>query len=152
MMRRAVAGVSAAALVAIASWEGYRSEAYNDVVGVPTIGWGTTDGVRPGQRIDPTRALIRLQQDADQIAGELSKCIGDVPLHQNEWDAYVSWAYNVGSTAACGSTLVRKLHQEPPDYPGACGELKRWVYAGGKRITGLVRRRESEYRMCMGER
>jgi len=62
----------------------------------------------------------------------------------------VSWAYNVGAGAACRSTLVKKLKQTPPDYEGACRELLRWTYAGGRVLPGLVKRREKEYRMCMG--
>lgn len=142
--------VSAAALVGIATWEGYRDDAYDDGVGVQTIGWGTTAGVKPGDRTDPTRALVRLQQDAERHARELADCIGDVPLHQREWDAYVGWAYNVGTGAACRSTLVRLLRQQPPDYDGACRELLRWTRAGGREMRGLVKRREAEYRLCMG--
>lgn len=153
-MRRVVVsafGLLAGALVTIATFEGYRGETYNDVAGVPTIGWGTTEGVKPGDKTDPTRALIRLHADADRTARELVACIGDVPLYPHEWNAYVSWAYNVGTGAACGSTLVKKLRETPPDYAGACAELKRWVYAGGRRIKGLERRREAEYHLCMGE-
>lgn len=142
--------VSAAALVGIATWEGYRDDAYDDGVGVQTIGWGTTAGVKPGDRIDPTRALIKLHQDAQRHASELAVCIGEVPLHQHEWDAYVGWAYNVGTGAACRSTLVRLLRQQPPDYDGACRELLRWTRAGGREMRGLVKRREAEYRLCMG--
>jgi lysozyme len=148
----AALGVSAAALIGIAQWEGYRDQAYIPVPGdVPTIGWGTTDGVRMGDSIDPTRALVRLHADAEAHAQRLAECIGDVPLYLHEWDAYVSWSYNVGTGAACRSTLVRKLRAHPPDYAGACTELLRWVYAGGQRLRGLVNRREAEYRLCMGE-
>lgn len=155
MMRRApvaALGLSAAALIGIAQWEGYRDEAYVPAPGdVPTIGWGTTAGVQPGDRIDPTRALIRLHDDARAHARRLAACIGDVPLYPHEWDAYVSWAYNVGTDAACKSTLVRLLRTTPPDYTGACAELKRWVYFNGRVLPGLVARREAEYRRCMGE-
>lgn len=139
----------------IATFEGYRSTAYNDGVGVQTVGFGSTrleDGapVRPGDRVTPQRAVVLLANDADAIAKELATCIGDVPLAQHEWDAFVSWAYNVGSAAACRSTLVKKLKQTPPDYEGACRELLKWVYAGGRVLPGLVTRREAEYRRCMG--
>jgi lysozyme len=143
--------VSALALVSIATWEGYSDQTYFDPVGVPTIGWGATASVQSGDHTDPTRALIRLHADASAHAARLAGCIGDVPLHQHEWDAYVSWAYNVGSGAACNSTLVRKLRQAPPDYAGACAELLRWVHAGGRVLPGLVRRREAEYKICMGD-
>ena len=150
--RVAVAGLalSAVGLVSIAAWESFRGTAYDDGVGVQTIGYGSTAGVRKGDTITPDRALIRLADDAAGMQRRLRQCIGDVPLAQGEWDAYVSWTYNVGPVAACGSTLVRKLHESPPDYAGACAELLRWTRAGGRELPGLVKRRQAEYRMCIG--
>lgn len=151
--RRAVSGIaaSAALLIGIAVHEGYRGEAYVPVPGdVPTIGFGDTHGVSLGDTTDPVRALIRLGEHVDRIQREMRACLGDVPLHQHEWDAYVSLAYNIGTGAWCGSTLVKKLKQDPPDYDGACAEIRRWVYAHGRVLPGLVQRREVEYRMCMG--
>lgn len=149
-------GVTAAALAGIAGFEDYRERSYDDGVGVQTVGFGTTrmpDGrpVQKGDRLDPVRAVIALQADADRRAKELAVCIGDVPLTRGEWDAYMSWAYNVGTGAACRSTLVRKLKQQPPDYEGACKELLRWTKAGGRELPGLAKRRQVEYQMCMGE-
>lgn len=152
MMRKSALGLVASALVvgSIAGYEGYRGQAYRDVVGVTTIGFGTTGGVRMGQATDPVRAVRRLADDIDATAREVSACIGDVPLHQGEFDAYVDLAYNVGAPAFCDSTLVKKLHATPPDYAGACRELLRWVHAGGERQPGLVSRRAAAYRQCIG--
>lgn len=72
-----------------------------------------------------------------------------VPLEQHEWAALLSWSYNVGTTAACGSSLVRKINSGQPA-SAWCAELDRWVYAGGKRVQGLVNRRAAERRMCEG--
>lgn len=142
--------LSASALVGIAVHESYRDTAYlptpNDV---PTIGFGTTEGVKRGDKITVERALVRLLSDADKHQARLKACIGDVPLHQHEWDAYVSWAYNVGTGAACGSTLVRKL--KAGDYAGACAELLRWDKQAGIRLRGLTVRRQAEYKQCMGQ-
>lgn len=148
-------GASAVAVALIAGFEGYSSRAYDDGVGVQTVGFGTTrleDGraVQKGDTVTPQRAVVLLARDADAIARELAACIGPVPLYRHEWDAYVSWAYNVGSSAACRSTLVKKLKQSPPDYAGACRELLRWTKAGGRELAGLVKRREAEYRLCIG--
>lgn len=144
--------LSASALVGIAVHEAFRPTAYlptpNDV---PTIGFGTTGGVQMGDKITVERALVRLLADADKFQRDLKACIGDVPLHQHEWDAYVSWAYNVGTGAACRSTLVRKLKQTPPDYAGACKELLRWDKQGGKTLRGLTIRRQAEYKQCIGD-
>ncbi|MFN3985720.1 MAG: lysozyme [Rhodocyclaceae bacterium] len=150
-MRKAAIGLTAsAALVAsLAGYEGYREYAYRDAVGVQTIGFGVTAGVRPGDRTDPVRAVQRLAAEAEAHAREAAACIGDVPLYQHEFDAFASLAYNVGGPAFCGSTLVKKLQATPPDYPGACREILRWVNAGGKRLPGLVKRRAQEYRLCL---
>ena len=140
--------LSASTLVAIAVYEGYKSSSYYPIEGDrPTIGFGTTEGVKPGQTTDPVRALIRLQQDADAYAKGVKNCV-NVPLHQYEFDAYVSFTYNVGVGAFCRSTLVKKLNAE--DYAGACAELDRWVYAGGKVLPGLVKRRADERKLCEG--
>jgi lysozyme len=140
----------------IVGFEGYSPRAYDDGVGVQTVGFGSTrhpDGapVNPGDTVTPPRAVVMLAHDADRIAHELAACIGDVPLYRHEWDAYVSWAYNVGSAAACRSTLVRKLKATPPDYEGACRELLKWTRAGGRELPGLVRHRQAEFRLCMGQ-
>lgn len=148
-MRIAALTLSAGALVGIAVHEGYRDTAYIPVKGdVPTIGFGDTHGVKPGDRTDPVRALIRLNQHAENFQREMRQCIGDVPMHQHEWDAIISWAYNVGSDAACKSTLVRKL--KAGDYAGACRELLRWDKFQGKALPGLTKRRQDEHRQCMG--
>lgn len=150
------AGASAIAIALIAGFEGYSDKAYDDGVGVQTLGFGTIrreDGtpVRPGDRTDPVRAVVTMTKEADRIAKELADCIGPVPLYKHEWDAYISWAYNVGSAAACKSTLVKKLKQDPPDYEGACKELLKWTKAGGRELPGLVKRRQAEYNMCIGK-
>lgn len=149
-VRTRVAGLllSAAALVAIAMHEGFRGRAYDDGVGVQTVGFGSTEGVKRGDQITVERALVRLLQDAEKHQRELRACIGDVPMHQHEWDAIVSWAYNVGTGAACKSSLVRKL--KAGDYSGACAELLRWDRAGGKVLPGLTKRRQAEYQQCTG--
>lgn len=143
--------LSASALVGIAVHEAFRPAAYlptpNDV---PTIGFGATEGVKMGDKTTVERALVRLLADAAKFQTQLKACIGDVPLHQHEWDAYVSWAYNVGAGAACKSTLVRKLKQTPPDYAGACKELLRWDKQAGRTLPGLTKRRQEEYKQCVG--
>jgi len=156
--RTLITGVGASAIAAalIAGFEGYSGKAYDDGVGVQTVGFGSTrhpngNPVKPGDTVTPQRAVVMLASDADRIAQELADCIGDVPLHRYEWDAYVSWAYNVGSAAACRSTLVKKLKQQPPDYAGACRELLKWTRAGGRELPGLVKRRQAEYQLCIGQ-
>lgn len=148
-MRLKVAALtlSASALVGIAGWEGYSGNAYQDIVNVWTIGFGTTKGVKSTDKIDPVKALQRKLDDVKQFEGALKQCI-TVPLHQHEYDAYLSLAYNIGPTAFCNSTLVRRLNSQ--QYDLACREILRWDKAGGKTVRGLTLRREAEYRQCMG--
>lgn len=151
LKRRLVVGalsLSAAGLVGIAGYEGYSDEAYIPVPGdVPTIGYGSTEGVQMGDTITPPKALERLMRDVGVAESAIGRCV-KVPLYQHEYDAFASFAYNIGSEAFCSSTLVKKLNSG--DYEGACQELKRWVYVDGRRVQGLVNRREAEFRLCMG--
>lgn len=150
--------LSAAALVGIVLHEGYSDRAIIPVPGdVPTIGFGTTAGVKLGDTITPPQALARALVDVQQFEGAIKTCV-TVPLTQNEYDAYVSFAYNVGRRAFCQSTLVKKLNLG--DFKGACDELLRWRFFQGKDCAlpenrrlcgGLVKRREAEYRQCLGE-
>jgi lysozyme len=149
--RSAIAGIvlSASALVGIAMHEGYSDRAYTPVPGdVPTIGFGTTAGVKPGDTITPPKALARALTDVQAFEGALKKCV-TVPLHQYEYDAYVSLAYNIGPTAFCNSTLVKRLNGQA--YTAACQQILVWDKFKGKPLRGLTIRRQAEYKHCMGE-
>ena len=140
--------LSAAALVGIALHEGYSDKAYTPVPGdVPTIGFGTTQGVKSGDSITPPKALQRALQDVQQFEGAIKRCV-TAPLHQHEYDAYISLSYNIGQAAFCGSTLVRKLNAQ--DYEGACKEILRWDRFKGQPLTGLTNRRRAEFQQCAG--
>lgn len=140
--------LSAAGLVGIAVHEGFRSDAYIPVPGdVPTIGFGTTEGVKMGDKITPTVALQRKLTDVQQFEGALRQCVR-VQLHQHEYDAFVSLAYNIGSGAFCASTLVRLLNAG--DYAGACDQILRWDKFQGRALPGLTARRQAEHRQCKG--
>ena len=141
--------LSAVGLVSLLGYEGYSSQAYIPVKGdVPTIGFGTTEGVKIGDTITPEKAVERAYRDIYKTETAIHKCV-NVPLTQKEYDAYTSLAYNIGTSAFCKSTLVKRLNAR--DYDGACSEIKRWVYFKGKVNQGLVNRREKEYRTCKGE-
>ena len=146
--RRAVAALtlSAAGLVSLLQSEGYTSRAVIPIKGdVPTIGFGTTAGVRMGDTITPQVAVSRALSDVSKFEGALKRCV-KVPLTQGEYDAYLSLSYNIGSGAFCGSTLVRKLNAG--DYAGACEQVLAWDKAGGRRVQGLTARRNREYAQC----
>ena len=141
--------LSASALVGIAVHEGYRPVAYRPVPGdVPTIGFGTTGGVRMGDSIDPVQALVRKLDDVQRFEGALRTCV-TVPLHQHEYDAFLSLAYNIGSGAFCGSTLVRLLNDRR--YREACDQILRWDKFQGRPLRGLTLRRQAEHRQCLGD-
>ena len=158
-MRKALISLalSAAALVGIVSLEGYSSQAIIPVKGdKPTIGFGTTQGVKLGDVTTPPKALARALEDIQQFEGALKQCVA-VPLHQYEYDAYISFSYNVGSRAFCGSGIVRELNAG--HYEQACGQLLRWRFFQGKDCSlpayqhlcgGLWTRRQHEYKLCLG--
>ena len=140
--------LTASVLVSIAVDEGFVGNAYTPVKGdVPTIGFGTTEGVKLGDKITPERALVRLLSDADKFTQAVKKC-APVPMYQYEFDAYVSLTYNIGAGAFCNSTLVKKL--KTYDYEGACKEILRWDKFQGQSLKGLTLRRQREYQLCMG--
>lgn len=152
----AALSLSAAGLVSIALHEGYTDRAVQPLPGdKPTIGFGTTEGVKMGDRITPPQALARALSDVQKFEGALKQCVR-VPMHQHEYDAFLSFSYNVGSSAFCNSTMARKLNAG--DYPGACAEFSRWTFFQGKdcrdpahRCGGLVQRRAEERAKCEGK-
>ena len=140
--------LSAAALIGIVVHEGYSDTAYVPVAGdVPTIGFGTTGGVKLGDKTTPIKALERALTDVNSFENALKKCV-IVPLHQYEYDAYISLSYNIGSSAFCNSTLVKLLNSG--NYEEACKQILRWDKFQGKPLRGLTIRRQSEYKQCIG--
>lgn len=145
----AALSLSAAALIGLAVSEGYSDKAIIPVPGdKPTIGFGTTANVKLGDTTTPIRALQRVLVDVQTYEGAVKQCV-KVPLYQNEYDAYLQLAYNIGTNAFCGSTLVKKANAG--DYPGACKEILRWDRFQGKPLAGLTKRRQAEYKQCMGD-
>ena len=150
MNRMAVAALSLSGLglVAIVMNEGYNSTAYAPLKGdVPTIGFGTTKGVKLGDRTTPQDALKRALTDISQFEGALKQCV-KVPLTQGEYDAYISLSYNIGSFAFCNSTLVKRLNAGR--YEDACAEILQWDRFKGQKLAGLTKRRTEEYHLCLG--
>ncbi|MCL8307605.1 MULTISPECIES: lysozyme [Pseudomonas] len=125
----------------IKSFEGLRLQAYQDAVGVWTIGYGTTRGVNAGMKISKEQAERMLLNDVQRFEPEVERLV-TVPLSQNQWDALVSFAYNLGSANLESSTLRRLLNAG--DYAGAADQFPRWNKAGGKVLPGLTRRRAAE--------
>lgn len=148
-MRRVAIGSVAAILLAapfVARWEGTEYTTYLDVVQVPTACVGETGPhITLGQRFSDQQCQLLLGASLQRHASDLGRCI-KAPLADHEAVAVLSWAYNVGTANACGSTLVKKINAGQP----FCAELDKWVYAKGKRIQGLANRRAAERALCEG--
>lgn len=134
----------------IQSFEGFSSKAYDDGVGVWTIGWGTTryeNGakVKRGDSITVDRAVVLFMHDLSGFEMAVRRSV-KVPLNQNQYDALVSFTYNVGVSSLQGSSLLRKLNAG--DYTGAANGLLAWnkgrVNGVLKELKGLTRRRQAE--------
>jgi lysozyme len=127
----------------IEQWEGCRLEPYADAVGVPTIGYGHTgDDVWIGcDPITQEQADALLASDLQLFEEGVNGMV--IPTtSQQQFDAMVSFSYNLGESALRGSTLLR-MHNSG-DYAGAAGQFGRWNHAGGQVLDGLTRRRAGE--------
>ena len=126
----------------IKRFEGFRSAAYRDPVGVWTIGWGTTAGVFSGQICTQAQATAWLYADVDRCAERIRRFV-DVPLTDNQLCALISLSYNIGLGALQYSTLLKQLNAGKPKAEVAAN-FGEWDHAGGRVLPGLVRRREAE--------
>ena len=121
--------------------EGCRLVAYRDAAGVPTIGYGHTAGVRMGDRISQRQAKALLRQDADAVMRQVRAL--DVARTEAQLEALTSFAFNLGIARLRSSTLLKVIRQGGSKQ-AIQREFKRWVYAGGRKLSGLVKRREWE--------
>lgn len=150
--------LAASTLVGIAVHEGYRDKAYIPVPGdVPTIGFGSTSGVRMGDKTTPARSLVRLLDEIEGVYAEgVKKCV-TAPLYQHEYEAYVRLAYSVGVPTFC-----RKARPGSPPhlidlinagkYTEACQRIEAFKYGPGKKaLPGLIKRRADERAICEGK-
>ncbi|HAU5700622.1 TPA: lysozyme [Citrobacter freundii] len=138
--------ISDKGIALIKEFEGCKLTAYQDSVGVWTIGYGWTqpvDGkpIRAGMTIKQETAERLLKTGLVSYESDVSRLV-KVGLTQGQFDALVSFTYNLGSRALSTSTLLRKLNCG--DYTGSADEFLRWNKAGGKVLNGLTRRREAE--------
>lgn len=144
------AGVLALAALFIADHEGYVPRAYADPAWgwqVPTACYGETGPhIQRGMTFTKEECLSMLDAQVARKWSELDACITR-DLTNPQMVALLSWAYNVGTRAACRSTLVSKLNEGEPPYAW-CRELLRWNRANGKVLPGLTKRRQAEFNLC----
>jgi lysozyme len=140
--------ISDKGIYAIKKFEGCELIAYQDAVGVWTIGYGHTKGVSEGDIISSAQAEALLLKELKEYENYVHELV-EVPLHQYQFDALVSWTYNLGPTNLKSSTMLKVLNEgkynEVPD------QMRRWNRAGGKVLEGLVKRRDYEARLFAGE-
>lgn len=142
-------GTALAATLAMpvtAHFEGVRLEAYLDPVGIPTICHGETLNVELGQTKTREECDALFEARLGYFAHRVNMA-SDIELPPETHAALTSFAYNVGMGAFERSTLLRKLNAG--DIEGACNELPRWKYAGGRVFNGLIRRRQAEKDLCL---
>lgn len=126
--------------------EGREYVPYKDVVGIITVCDGHTgNDIIINKRYSDAECDALTKADLERIAKQVNPSI-KVKTTETQLAAIYSFSYNVGANAFIKSTMLKKLNAG--DYTGACDELKRWVYAGGKKWKGLMNRRDVEYEVC----
>jgi lysozyme len=131
----------------IKHFEGCRLEAYLCPAGIWTIGYGHTLDVKEGDRVDQEAAEAFLIEDLEEFEDRVQRLV-EVDLSQDQFDALVSWTFNLGYGNLAASTLLAKLndglYDEVPE------QIKRWTRAGGRVLEGLVKRRNAEAALWEG--
>lgn len=132
----------------VGAFEGVRLLAYRDAVGIPTVCYGHTEGVKMGDRytLDECKALLKT--DLEIYARGVEQCV-KVALPAKRYVALVSFTYNVGVNAACGSSVVRLINAGKTRE--GCDALLKWDRAAGIRFPGLTKRRQKERELCLAD-
>lgn len=138
------------ALGLVTAWEGYHPEVYLDPVGIPTVCYGhvINNQVKVGTSFSNEACHQLLFSDLKIAADAVDKLV-TVPLKDNEKAALVSFVFNTGVGNFKRSTLLKYLNEGR--IVDACHELPKWVYAKGKKLKGLVNRRQAEMELCLGQ-
>jgi|TARA_R110000787_G_scaffold237170_1_gene343619 lysozyme len=133
--------ISSEGISLIKKFEGCELEAYKCAAGVWTIGYGHTKDVTEGMEITQAEAETMLKDELLDYCNYVDMYV-QVPLEQNQFDALVSWTYNLGPTNLKSSTMLKVLNTGK--YEDVPEQIKRWNKANGKMLDGLIRRREAE--------
>jgi lysozyme len=140
--------VGAAAIALVGAWEGLRLTAYRDVIGVPTVCYGETYGVKMGDKHTKVECNAMLLRSLKKHEAGMRKCLKNPDaIPGKSYVAFVSLTYNIGVAGFCRSTARKRLDRE--DVKGACDAATWFKKAGGRTIRGLVNRRAAEHRLCL---
>lgn len=143
--RLLVGSVLALSIPVIKFYEGYHPKAYIDPVGILTACYGHTgDVVRKTYNEDECESLLK--SDALKAIDAVNRNV-KTNISNKERAAYTSFVFNVGEGSFIRSTMLKLINAG--DRIGACNELSKWVYAGGLKLSGLVKRREAERKLCL---
>jgi lysozyme len=150
-LKKAGLGLTAAGALAVAfvgGWEGMRLKAYRDIVGVPTVCFGETRGVKMGDQYTAEQCRAMLGDGLAEFEAGIRRClVAPDKIPDKPYVAFVSLSYNIGQKAFCGSTVARRANSG--DLRGACEAITAWNKAGGRVVQGLVNRRAAERKMCL---
>tara|TARA_B110000285_G_scaffold197204_1_gene228696 strand:- start:2708 stop:3151 length:444 start_codon:yes stop_codon:yes gene_type:complete len=140
--------ISQEGLSLIKKFEGCELEAYKCAAGVWTIGYGSTKGVKEGDTLTEEETDNLLLHEMDEYEGYVLESV-EMPLSQHQFDAIVSWTFNLGPSNLKASTMLKVLNKG--NYEDVPAQIKRWNKAGGKVLEGLIRRREAEALLFEGK-
>ena len=152
-LKKKVAAGAAAVVIAtatpfIAKWEGLETTAYRDIVGVPTVCYGETRGVKMGDTYTKEQCMDMLKVAVGDYYRKIEPCMTNKNIPVGVQASILELAYNVGTGAACKSTMMKLANQGK--YKEACRELDKWVKAGGQTVRGLQNRRaDSKINLCL---
>lgn len=143
----AFTAIGIAAISAVGTFEGLRTSAYRDSVGVPTVCFGETRGVKMGDQYTPEQCKTMLGDGLVEFEQGMRRCLKNPDgLPDGPYVAFLSLSYNIGTGAFCGSSVAREANAG--DIPAACSDILAWDKAGGRVLQGLVNRRNEERDIC----
>jgi GH24 family phage-related lysozyme (muramidase) len=151
-LRKKVTGAVAAVVIVsatpfIAKWEGLETKAYKDIVGIPTVCYGETRGVKMGDTYTKEQCFAMLEKGVAEFYAKLEPCMTNPNIPVGVQASMLELAYNAGTGAVCKSTMMRLANQGK--FKEACDELGKWVKAGGRTVKGLQNRRlDSKVMLC----
>jgi lysozyme len=140
------AGAATLLLATVPLHEGKSLVGYRDPAGIPTKCFGDTHDVAVGKRYGEAECLVSLRDQLAAHADGVLRCTPGLKGHDNQTAAAVSLAYNVGVGAYCRSSVARRFNAG--DFKSGCAEMSKYVYAGGKVLPGLIKRRAAERALC----